>query len=93
MSLHDFDGGIEIRPDNITKANAVETILAETGPSFVGAYLGDDHTDEDAFAALAERGLSVLVRTEFRPTRAQIWLRPPEDLITFLRTWLESTSS
>jgi trehalose 6-phosphate phosphatase len=89
LSLHGFDGGLELRPNHITKAHAVETILAETGPSFVGAYWGDDHTDEDAFAALADRGLSVLVRTEFRPTRAQIWLQPPEDLITFLCTWLD----
>jgi len=32
------------------------------------AYLGDDQTDEDAFEALHGQGLSVLVRSQYRPT-------------------------
>ena len=51
------------------------------------AYLGDDRTDEDAFRALRGRGLSVLVRAEPRETAADAWIRPPEELIEFLRTW------
>jgi trehalose-6-phosphatase len=52
------------------------------------AYLGDDRTDEDAFKALAGRGLAVLVREELRPTAAAVWLRPPVELLDFLQRWM-----
>ncbi len=91
LELHEFDGGIELRPKGITKARAVETILAEVKSEAV-AYLGDDFTDEDAFAALRGRGLGVLVRDELRETNADLWLRPPDELLDFLRWWKEATS-
>ena len=40
------------------------------------AYLGDDLTDEAAFRAIKERGLAVLARRQWRPTDADVWLRP-----------------
>ncbi|MBU1936081.1 trehalose-phosphatase, partial [bacterium] len=52
------------------------------------AYLGDDLTDEDAFRVLKGKGLGVLVRPEFRPTTADLWLQPPDDLIEFLKNWI-----
>jgi trehalose-6-phosphatase len=52
------------------------------------AYLGDDTTDESAFHAIGERGVSILVRPEWRPTSAQLWFKPPEDVVEFLRLWL-----
>jgi trehalose-6-phosphatase len=51
------------------------------------AFLGDDLSDEAAFRAvrrIGKRGLSVLVRREFRETAAEIWLRPPGELLVFL---------
>ena len=54
------------------------------------AYLGDDLTDEAAFRALDERGLGVLVRPKLRATSADIWIRPPEELLDFLRSWLRA---
>jgi trehalose-6-phosphatase len=54
------------------------------------AYLGDDLTDEDAFAAVGDRGLSFLVRGEARASNARYWLRPPEELLEFLDGWLAS---
>jgi trehalose-6-phosphatase len=51
------------------------------------AFLGDDQTDEDAFEMLGERGLKVLVRPEFRDTKADLWLVPPKELLTFLDDW------
>ena len=51
------------------------------------AYLGDDLTDEDAFRAVATRGLGILVRQELRKTAAVAWLRPPEELLDFLHRW------
>ena len=86
LSLHDFDGGIELRA-HANKGIAVSTIQSEMGDDTIIAYLGDDQTDEDAFEMLGDGGLSVLVRPEFRPTKAQVWLTPPEELLEFLNRW------
>jgi trehalose 6-phosphate phosphatase len=83
-----FDGGLELRAPGRNKGHAVTAILDEIGPDAAVAFLGDDSTDEDAFGAIKGRGLAVLVRTEPRPTLADVWLRPPEELTSFLRGWL-----
>ena len=90
MNLLQFDGGLELRTGR-HKGDAVRMILAEIGDDAPVAYLGDDATDEHAFAALGERGLSVLVRREWRPTAAPVWLRPPAQLREFLAAWLQAT--
>ncbi|HXZ33301.1 MAG TPA: trehalose-phosphatase [Terriglobales bacterium] len=88
LELLDFDGGLEIRVRGKDKGNAVAAILRESNADAVIAYLGDDRTDEDAFRVLRGRGLTALVRDEFRPTLADIQLRPPQDVIRFLEDWL-----
>jgi trehalose-6-phosphatase len=55
------------------------------------AYLGDDLTDEDAFVALGNKGDSILVRGEVRASFARFWLRPPEELLGFLDTWIANS--
>lgn len=87
LRLEAFDGGMEIRVAATNKGNVVRAILSELGPDAALAYLGDDRTDEDAFLALQGRGLSVLVRGEFRETAADVWLRPPDGLVAFLTDW------
>jgi len=87
LRLEPFDGGMEIRVTNRNKGDVVNTILAEMGENTTVAYLGDDRTDEDAFAALEGRGLRVLVRDRFRETAADVWIRPPEGLLGFLGAW------
>ncbi|OGP60939.1 MAG: trehalose-phosphatase [Deltaproteobacteria bacterium RBG_13_61_14] len=87
LELHDFDGGLELRAPGRNKGDAVETILAEAGPEAAAAYLGDDLTDEDAFGAIRGRGLSVLVREQWRETAAELWLRPPGELVEWLNQW------
>lgn len=89
LKLCAFDGGLELRPPNITKARTVNTVLAEMPAETVAAYLGDDLTDEDAFREIAGRGLSALVRPEPRESLASLWLRPPEELLVFLQQWHE----
>jgi trehalose 6-phosphate phosphatase len=81
-----FDGGIELRAGR-DKSAAVVTLLAECGPDTPAAYLGDDLTDEAAFRAINGRGLGALVRSEWRETDADAWLKPPEELIGFLERW------
>jgi trehalose 6-phosphate phosphatase len=90
VTLLQFDGGIELRAGR-NKGDAVRMILAETDRSAPVAYLGDDATDEHAFEALDGRGLAVLVRREWRPGAAKIWLRPPSQLREFLESWLRAT--
>ena len=93
MQLLPFDGGLELRSSDRTKGTAVGQILSEEPDQVPVAYLGDDLTDEDAFAALGSRGYSVLVRTEVRESFARFWLRPPEELVEFLDIWIASSQS
>ena len=88
LSLEEFDGGLELRVPIRNKGDAVKTVLHEAGQDVVAAYLGDDVMDEDAFKAIKGRGLAVLVRNALRPTAADIWIKPPEELLSFLSTWL-----
>jgi trehalose 6-phosphate phosphatase len=90
LKLLEFDGGVEMRMPDPDKGYAVQTVLAEMGPHVPAAYLGDDLTDERAFRALAGRGLSVLVRPHQRRSVAQVWLKPPEQLLDFLSRWLSA---
>jgi trehalose-phosphatase len=88
LHLLPFDGGLELRAPGKNKGDAVSAILQESGFEVAAAYLGDDQTDENAFRAIKGRGIAILVRAEPRPTVADIWLRPPEELGRFLRDWL-----
>lgn len=94
LELHAFDGGLELRVPGWNKGDAVSAVLADEPTGTAVAYLGDDLTDEDAFAVLDELAsagrvgaLSVLVRPEHRSSRAAAWLRPPDELMTFLQRW------
>lgn len=93
LKLLEFEGGLELRVTWPDKGDAVRSVLENSSSRTPVAYLGDDRTDEDAFRALNSHGLSVLVRSEYRETNAQVWLRPPGDLIGFLDRWLESSSA
>lgn len=88
LHLLPFDGGLELRAPGKNKGDAVSAILQESGPEVAAAYLGDDQTDENAFRAIKGWGIAILVRPEPRPTEADLWLRPPEELGRFLRDWL-----
>ncbi len=66
LHLLPFDGGLELRSTNRTKGTAVAQILAQEPAALPAAYLGDDLTDEDAFAAIGSQGYSILVRSEVR---------------------------
>jgi trehalose-phosphatase len=88
LDLLEFDGGVEIRAHKADKCDAVGTILSEMTPSTPMAYLGDDTTDEHAFQAVNSRGLTILVRPRWRKTAAQLWLKPPDELLELLKRWL-----
>jgi trehalose 6-phosphate phosphatase len=61
--------------------------LGLAGADVTTLYIGDDETDEDAFAALAARGagsVGILVTETPRPSAAAYRLRDPEEVQTFL---------
>lgn len=87
LELMPFDGGLEMRACGTNKQHAVKAVLSETPPDSAVAYLGDDITDEDAFRAVKAQGLAVLVRPEYRETAADLWIRPPQELLAFLDNW------
>jgi trehalose-phosphatase len=84
LTVHRFDGGVELRVPGRDKGDAVKTVLKEMEDGAVAAYFGDDLTDEEAFQAIKGRGLGILVREESRPTAADVWIKPPEELLSFL---------
>ena len=87
LEILPFDQGLELRAPGCNKEFAVNAVLSETEEGAAVAYLGDDITDEDAFRAVKSRGLSVLVRSEFRKTEADVWVTPPDELVAFLKHW------
>jgi trehalose 6-phosphate phosphatase len=87
LEMLPFDGGLELRAQGTNKQHAVKAVLSETAEDSAIAYLGDDVTDEDAFFAVKARGIAVLVRPEFRKTGADVWIRPPHELLDFMGHW------
>ncbi len=90
LELLQFDGGLELRARGTNKQHAVKAVLSETAPESPVAYLGDDVTDEDAFRLVKAQGLAVLVRHEYRETAADLWLKPPQELLAFLERWRDA---
>ena len=59
--------------------------LRSERPNARPIYIGDDRTDEDAFRALEQRSIGILVSEEPRPTAASYSLRDPSEVQRFLR--------
>jgi trehalose 6-phosphate phosphatase len=82
----------ELQPDvPWDKGKAVCWLLEQldlAGPGVLPVYVGDDETDEDAFAALSGRGLGIRIGPSDEPTRADVHLRDPDELQHFVRALL-----
>jgi trehalose-phosphatase len=92
LKLLEFEAGLELRVGR-NKGGAVEAIVAEAGARGPLAYLGDDLSDEAAFRAVQKAGgMSILVRRAWRETAAEVWLRPPTELKTFLERWRQAVT-
>jgi hypothetical protein len=86
---------LEVRPAvDWDKGAALLHLLEVLGlsgqPDVTAIYLGDDKTDEDAFAALASAraGAGVLVSSVAKPTAAAFTLRDPGEVLELLRRLL-----
>ena len=80
---------LEIRPPVVwDKGKAVEWLLDRwawkgKGSAIVPVFIGDDRTDEDAFAVIRKNGLAVRVGRS-RRSKAQYYLNGPENVSDFL---------
>ncbi len=83
---------LELRPDiDWDKGKAlmhlIEALHAD-GRRVLPVYIGDDTTDEDAFGAIGDRGISIVVGGGNRKTSAHYALRSPEEVRAFLEELL-----
>jgi len=83
----------EIRPDiDWNKGRAVLFLLEALeldSSDVVPIYIGDDITDEDAFSALVDRGIGILVSEAPRPTAASFWVQAPWEVYALFDRLLE----
>ncbi|MFA5385121.1 MAG: trehalose-phosphatase [Eubacteriales bacterium] len=74
---------LEVRPKGLHKGKFIDWVREKAPLAYI-AFIGDDTTDEDAFACLDE-GLGVLVSKEPRPSKAALRLDSPGEVQEFLR--------
>lgn len=84
MRVTEFNGGLELRPRGTGKGSVVRRELERIPDNYAVAYVGDDWTDEEAFEALGERGIKVLIRYDERPTKADVYLDGYQQLPSLL---------
>ncbi len=83
----------EVRPTvDWDKGRAVRWLLDAVEPGDrprIPLYIGDDVTDEDAFLALGDSGVGIVVLRDPRPTAARYSLRDPGEVRAFLERLAE----
>jgi trehalose 6-phosphate phosphatase len=87
---------MELQPDiDWDKGKAVLRLLKEVtekSGDVAPLYIGDDLTDEDAFRALRDRGVGIVVREAARPTEARYALESTDEVRRFLEALISSAS-
>lgn len=79
---------VELRPEGLTKGTAVREVAAEF-PAHTPVYLGDDVTDEDAFAALHDLGRdAITVKVGDGDTCADYHLNGPGNVADYLERYV-----
>ena len=74
----------EVLPKQIPgKGAAIREAVQRLRAPFLPIYVGDDTTDEPAFALL-DRGITVKVGASVRDTRARYWLASPVEVRGFI---------
>lgn len=88
----------ELRPDiDWDKGKAISLLLQKFADGrrngdLVPIYFGDDLTDEDGFEAIGQQGNGVTVHigNNLRRTNASYYLKSPDEVIEFLKLFLNS---
>lgn len=87
---------VELKPNlNWHKGKAVEWLLQElslNNADVMPVFIGDDLTDEDAFAALQNRGITILVGEHDEQTYAEFGLEDVNEVRQFLEILVEHAS-
>lgn len=88
---------MELKPNlDWHKGKAVLWLMEELDlnqPDVVPLYIGDDITDEDAFATLQGRGIGIMVGEHDEKTAAEYSLEDVEDVMAFLETLTQTIKS
>ncbi|MFC4455474.1 bifunctional alpha,alpha-trehalose-phosphate synthase (UDP-forming)/trehalose-phosphatase [Deinococcus sonorensis] len=79
---------VEYRPGGYGKGRAVQQ-LVEQHPGYLPVFIGDDATDEEAFAVMKELG-GVSIKVGAGPTLAPYRLANPAAVVELLRAWAGS---
>jgi trehalose-phosphatase len=91
LRLDPIHGGLELRAAGRNKGTAALEQIAREPAGSLAVYVGDDVTDEDAFAAIRGRGFGIRVGSPDAPTAATGWLDSPGAVGDFLEEWLRVT--
>ena len=86
-----FNGGVEIRCAGRDKGTALLELLGHQPTGVLPVYLGDDDTDEDAFAVLRGSGVGIKIGDDRWPTAARGFLPDCRAVVEFLRAWAAHT--
>ena len=82
-----FNGGLEIRCTGWNKGEALAMLHARQPGDTLAVYIGDDETDEDAFAFVQGRGLGIRVGRLPATTAAAGTLPDCQAVVELLCTW------
>lgn len=91
VRLDQPNGGLELRALGRDKGRAVRERIERAGADAFAVYVGDDRTDEDAFAVVREGGLGIRVGAADVPTLAAARLPDPAAIPEFLDRWIHET--
>jgi trehalose 6-phosphate phosphatase len=92
LAIGDGKMVIEALPRQANKGAAVRTLMREAGEGRLAVYFGDDTTDEDAFLALRENGVTVKVGAEPVPSWARYRVASPADVTAALAEMASATA-
>jgi len=88
VALAPTAGGIELRAPQRTKGTAARSLIDEAPAGTLAVFVGDDLTDEDAFAVVRGRGFGVRVGLGRRASLATARLADWDAVAEFLGRWL-----
>lgn len=89
MKLDAFNGGWELRDRTRSKGTVAAGLIANGPPDPLPVFVGDDTSDEDAFAIVRPIGITVRVGTDPRATAAEWTLESTDAVTEFLEHWAE----
>lgn len=85
--------GLELRASGRSKSIAVTELIRAEPLEVLPVYVGDDESDEEAFARIRSIGISLRVGEDHVPTMAEWILGPQESVAAFMSRWIALSAS